>query len=63
MTGNKPEINNKPNMTTIELAINPNQQNQKNQMNQLFRQQPPGNCMQTGKVNSIDNQQLKCQNT
>ncbi len=62
-TGNKPakpEINNKPNMTTIKLAINPNHQNQ---MNQLFRQKPTGNCMQLGKVNSIDNQQLIYQNT
>ncbi len=37
-TGNKPEINNKPNMTTEDQYIIPNQRNRKNQINQRFRQ-------------------------
>ena len=56
-------MNNKPNMTTAQQHINPLHVNQKNQINQWFRQtNPTGNCMQPGKVNSIDNQQLKYQN-
>jgi hypothetical protein len=40
MTGNKPEINKKYNMTTMKES-NPKQQNQKNQINQWFRQTNP----------------------
>ncbi len=43
-------------MTTEDQYIIPNQRNQKNHMNQWFRQTPTGNCLNTGKVNSIDNQ-------
>jgi hypothetical protein len=59
-TGKKPakqEMNNKPNMTTARQYINPLHVNQKNQIDQWFRQtNPTGKCIQTGKVNSIDNQ-------
>jgi hypothetical protein len=51
------EIKNKPNMNPkTQHPHNPNHQNQKNQINQWFRQKSTSNCMQTGKVNSIDNQ-------
>jgi hypothetical protein len=63
-TGNKPEtpeMTNKPNMTTAHQQINPLHMNQTNQINQWFRQtNPTRKCMHTGKVNSIDNQRLKC---
>jgi hypothetical protein len=42
---------------------NPHQLNQMCQLNQWLAQKTIGNCMQTGKVNSIDYQQLKYQNT
>jgi hypothetical protein len=53
----KLEMNNKPNMITAHQHINPLHMNQKNQINQRFRQtNPTGNCLLTGKVNTIDNQ-------
>jgi hypothetical protein len=58
-TGNKPEIKNKPYMTTNQ-DNNPKQQNQ---INQWFRQtNPTGKRMLTGKGNTIDNQPLIYQN-
>jgi hypothetical protein len=53
----KPEMNNRPNITTAHQHINPLHVNQKNQINQWFRQtNPTGKCIHTGKVNSIGNQ-------
>jgi hypothetical protein len=60
----KPEMNNKPNMTTAHHHINPLHVNQINQINQWFRQtNPTEKCLHTGKVNSIDNQRVTSKNT
>jgi hypothetical protein len=60
----KPEIKNKPYMTTAHQYINPLHVNQKNQINQWFRQtNPTGNCIQPAKPNTTDNQSLIHQNT
>ena len=59
-----PEMNNKPNMTHTHQQINLHYVSQNHQMNHgSDRQKLPAKCMQTGKVNSIDNQRVTPQNT